>query len=153
MKKNHSISLIFTMSLILLFTVLSALVLYMGVESYNRIMDRRSDNISSISTIAYIGNKLNQAYVSGGVYEDTVGSGVFETSAIRIKVDEGVSTVIYYYNGYLYEYTLLDEWTFTLDLGERICKVDSFDFDIYDNYVYYTVVIDGNTHSMKTALR
>ncbi|MBE5939090.1 MAG: DUF4860 domain-containing protein [Lachnospiraceae bacterium] len=147
--KSHSVGIVFSMSLICLFTILSALLIYMGYESYKGIIDNREYNKNTRVALSYLTGKVRTA-------DSTKGVNVSERNGYEVlSISEGdCETLIYYYKNSIYEVYMAKGDDFLPEFGERVAKVKSYKAIVNDNVVTFEITLDsGEELSADVALR
>ncbi len=127
----HSRSKVFAIESIsvMLVLILFALVVFMlissGSRAYGNILSDKETTVSARIAYSYINMKIKQHDIADGI-------DVVETpygSALKIDVEEGYCTYIFYAEGGLYECLTLEGIEPSVDAGNLITKISSFDIE------------------------
>ena len=147
MKRNHSIGLAFSICLICVFSILSALLIYMGNEDYRQIIKNEELNKTYRTTISYLSSKVKTAdSVDGIALKDKNGIKVLSVS------DNECETLIYYYDNCIYEVYMGKEDEFTPLMGNIIAKVQGYDVNIDNGKVTFKVQDGKKEFTVSVAL-
>lgn len=149
MKKTHSIGIMFSVSLICLFTILSALLIYMGYGGYKNILENREYNNNSRVTLSYLAGKVRTADSTDGItVSDREG---YEVLAIS---DGDCETLIYYYKNAIYEAYMAKGDEFDPAIGERIASVNDYKAVMDENMISFEITLeDGKMLSTDVVIR
>lgn len=131
-KKSTSIDIIFVMTLFAIFTILSSLVIVIGINVYKNISDNQKDNNQIRTTLTYIVNKVRANDEEAKIYienKDNVDVLVFESD----MDGTAIQNLIFFHNGELKEATIAKGDDFDLTFGDVVIKTKEFKFDINDN--------------------
>lgn len=128
MKRIPSFDLIFTMTLMCVFIVVSLLLVAMGANLYKSSIERSDTEYELRTSIAYVSNKLTADRCREVSCETADG-----VTCIKIADDSGGETYItyvYFLDGALCEMLVREGSDFDLSLGTTIIKLRGFDFTI-----------------------
>jgi len=154
MKKfSNSIDVIVGLLLFCLFTVSMLFVILTGAQAYRGINLAMQMGYCERTCIDYITAKIRHYDVSGMVnVVDFEG-----TNALELDEDIGgdlYSTLIYYYDGYVYELFAAKDAGLKPEDGFSIIKVDSLTFEkISDSLVEISCFVDSRSETMHVSLR
>lgn len=101
-QRQHSADSLFSMALLLIFTVFTLMLGGMGAAVYKNSVAHLNENYTSRTAIAYISEKIRQYNSSDSIFLSSVGG----SDALVLKdttEDEVFLTYIYYYDGALRE--------------------------------------------------
>ena len=129
-QKKHSVDLLFSFLLLLIFCLFSLLLAGMGSAVYRNGTEHLNENYTSRTAIAYLSEKVRQHDRTGDMtsvedcqaigFHDTIESGSFVT-------------YVYFYDGALCELFIRDNVSPLADMGNRIVELSSFSFDNISN--------------------
>lgn len=144
-KRNHSVSVVFTLMLFTIFAVLSVLLIIIGSNVYSKVVESQEKNGNSRNIISYVTNKVRNC-------TDTDRISIEEKDGVPVLVIGGdeQDTLIFYYDGKLKEATISPGDDYNLFFGDVIAIADKFDFDINKDtdMLNLTVKIDNATKSI-----
>lgn len=139
MKRTHSVGIMFSISLIFLFTMLSALIIYMGYNGYKNITDNREYNNDCRVTLSYLTGKVKTAdSVDGVSISEREGYEVLSVS------DGDCETLIYYYKNSIYEAYMSKGDEFEPAMGERIAKVKGYKAEKTADKISFEITLDDD---------
>lgn len=151
--ENSKYNTIFIILLYLLFTFISVSLLLVGGEVFSNISNSIDDNYDIRTSLSYVRVKLRQGDEKNNIYIDENN----ETPRLIIEEGDGrdiYQTIIYHYDGALYEMYIKKGVPFKQSDGDRIIDLEKLDFNIRDNLVEIsTESKDGTTDSFFVALR
>ena len=112
-----------------------------GVASYKNIRAQSSEASNVRETLGYVVNKLRAGDIEGAVSVETR----FDAPALVIKYEGGdeCETLIYHYEGALYEMFRFTDSYIEPGFGTKLCEADSFEVTLEDGIVYLSC--GGNT--------
>ncbi len=149
--KKHNIDIMFLMILFLIFTFSAVSVLLMAVNSYRSVVNANEEGSNARAAMAYIKEVVRKNDDTGVIAISNI-DGV---NCLEIRQD-GYSSYIYAYDGYLMELTAKDTAGATVDFGDKIIKVNSFDISWIDDYRTLLVEIEdasGNMHEVDISVK
>ncbi len=127
-RRRHTIDIIFTLSLFLLFAVSSIIAILFGIRIYSHTISSMDRNYSSRAFTAYITEKIRQSDNDSSIYIDN--SNGYEQLIITQTInDEIYATSLYEYNGFLYELFSKVSIELTPDSGQKILPLSKLDFE------------------------
>ena len=130
--RGRSIDTIFVLIVFSIFAFSVLMVLMLGASIYKNINDISREGEHERTALSYVRTKTRNFDVAGNIYVDDF-HGV---SALYIdeKIDgTDFSTLIYGYDGWLYELFHDTSLDFSLDGGVRISRIDDISFDQLDH--------------------
>ncbi len=137
-KKSTSIDIIFVMTLFAIFTILSSLVIVIGINVYKNISVSQDNNNQIRTTLTYIVNKVRANDEAEMIYienKDNTDILVFESDMDGTRIQN----LIFYNNGELKEATIAKGDDFDLAFGDVVIKTKAIDFDIKKNRLIINV--------------
>ena len=145
-KKNGVyIQILCTLSLFLLFAICSLFLISISAANYKGMLGENDKNFSANASLRYVTNKLHAYDIQNGI-SVVNDKGITMLSLEDSAVDGDYHTLIYFYNGYLYEIMTKKDNTFKLGDGEQILKVKNFTFKISDKK---TVILSADNSDKK----
>ena len=124
---GHSIDLVFSLVLFLLFSITGIGVVLIGSQVYSSCAAQLEETYTSRTALSYVSEKVRQADVSGAV--ELVNPSGFPENALVIHetVDGGsYNTFIYFYDGALRELLVKEGTEITPQQGTAIVSLRSF---------------------------
>jgi len=133
-KKKHSIDALFIILVYGMFTMLALMLVLIGTLIYRRTVNSADERGSGRAAVYYVANKIRAGDTVGGIYMKSyvpdpakADKGIYMEakegeggiSALIIEED-GVQTMIYEYEGALYEWIKFESDPFMPSLGIRI---------------------------------
>ena len=113
---NHTVSGVFVFLLLGIFAVSATVMVLLGAQAYNGTTQRSADHNAERLSTAYVRGRLREADENGLL---TVAAG--DDSALKIYNDEeGTATVLYVYDGMLYEWYTLKSLAQQFDPSENV---------------------------------
>ena len=137
-KKSISIDIIFVMTLFAIFTILSSLVIVIGINVYKNISVSQDNNNQIRTTLTYIVNKVRANDEAEMIYienKDNTDILVFESDMDGTRIQN----LIFCNNGELKEATIAKGDDFDLAFGDVVIKTKAIDFDIKKNRLIINV--------------
>jgi len=126
--RGRSIDTIFVLIVFSIFAFSVLMVLMLGASVYRNINDISRDGQDERMVLSYVRTKIKNYDIAGSVYVDDFGG------APALFIDERIGdtdyvTVIYNYDGWLYELFSETSLEFSPGNGVRIAEVDNVRFD------------------------
>lgn len=124
MQKEHSMTNVFVRAVLLLFVLLSALLVYIGLESYTSISEKSVQTEHTRTAVSFLFNKFRASRTEDITYEN-----IGDIPAIAIKNQVGnqvYKDYIYYYKGAIYELYIDSEYQADVNYGDKIVEVEEF---------------------------
>ena len=152
-KQNNGRALIETLSAMLLLILLGAGCFSLSVSSfgaYQRLNDAKEKSTELRVASSFITTKIRQNDITGGI--DVKPEPITGNNALVIYENldgESYATWIYYSAGYLMEALVLEHEEPSLDVSQKIAKVDDFkiEYNLDEQKISTTVGINGfNLH-------
>ena len=137
-----------TMMLFLIFAVCSLMLVIIGADTYKRILNNLNNNFNSSSAINYINNKI-RAY-DGNHIEIYEKEGVSILSLSEGDKGSKYETIIYYYNGGIYEALKSKSTIFKPNIGEKIFDASDMKFEFFNQKTLTVKVIDKDNTELKS---
>lgn len=113
------INYIFSFSLVIVFVVLMAILIYSGANSYKNVKEHTDINFNAQTALGYVANKVHGNDTYGLVMGEEKG---VQYICLNFEGGEYV-TYVYCYNGQLYEYLTKSTSEFDPGMGEKICEL------------------------------
>ncbi len=141
-----------TLALVLLFALLSVLIVAIGIQAYDQIVQNAETNARFRTSLSYTANKI-RVYDGLGMIEATR-EGDIDTLALHETIDgDEYVTYIYCYNGMLYEWFTAAGTAFDPLQGEALLLMESFQAVVDANGIWQTFTDpDGMRYTQYTAL-
>ncbi len=146
---SRRIDSIFVMILFFLFALTAFVLVMIGVRQYQSTADSMNYNYEVRTATSYLREKVRQndshAAISIDNIEDT------DVLALKSEVNGIVYyTYIYYYDGYLRELYVQDGSSYSLNTGQQIIELSSFDLSEATNRLITVTITDtwGGTTDM-----
>jgi len=130
--KGRSIDTIFVLIVFSIFAFSVLMVLMLGASVYRNINDISRDGQDERMVLSYVRTKIKNNDVAGSVYVDDF-SGVTALFIDEKVGDTDFVTVIYNYDGWLYELFSETSLEFSPGTGVRIAGIDNMRFDEVDH--------------------
>ncbi len=124
-QQEHVIDVIFSLSLLCVFTVCGLLVVFIGINVYKSTVENMGDAFSDRTAMAYVAKKIRQNDRTDGVDIVEV-EGQTALLLCEEKDGETYCTYIYYYNGYLQELYTKASFAPVLTAGQSLIEIDGF---------------------------
>lgn len=119
MKKKYSMDAVFALILYGVFTLISLLLVLIGAQIYQGIVQRTDARSDVRASLSYVANKVRSSQKVN--LETREGMTV-----LVLPEEEQVETLIYYYDGKLRELFQLKGETFSPERGEELAAVSGF---------------------------
>ena len=150
---EHSIDGIFTFTLISIFAVLALFIVVVGTKVYKNIVQTSQINNEVRSSLSYVSNKVRSNDSEGSVKVDIMDG--IDVLRIEHEYDKELyETVIYFYQGAIYEYFGSSSMEFSPDYGEKIIEVSDFSIRQEENILYFEMTDkNGSHHEIHVAIR
>ena len=144
-KKEHSVSIVFTLMLFTIFALLSVLLIVIGSNVYGKVVTSQTQNGNGRNVLSYVTNKVRTCPESNSI-------SIEEKEGVPVLVIRGdeQETLIFYHNGAVREATIMAGDDYNLNFGDTIATVDEFTFKINEDtdMLKLTVNIDGSIKSI-----
>lgn len=151
MNGRRSFDILFTMTLVCAFVLVSLLLVAMGANLYKKSSENSSSAHELRTSVSYVANKITSDGADA-VYTDTVDG----KQCICIKTihdDTSYTTYVYYAEGALCELVARDGTAFSLDFGEPVVELAGFTFSIEGaRAALFATASDGSTRSLQVYL-
>ncbi len=151
---SHSVSGVFVFLLVGLFAVSALMLTLIGTRVYRNVNEAGTQNSQSQLLVSYLGNKLRSYDACGSVaVESRDGLSVLRLSE---RLDgEAYETLIYGYDGAVYEQLVPTGQSFSPEDGQRIAEVESLSFALSDDGLATLSVVEasGKSRTLHVALR
>lgn len=150
-KRIGSVTTLFTLTVFLLFTILSLLLVLIGAKSYHGIVTGMESNQQTRTSLNYVSNKVHSAG-AGEVSLQTVAGHKALVISSRYN-QEDYRTYIYEYNGTVLEWFTRASQSFNTGAGDTITAVSGFSMEQNGQMLRLTATgKDGNTLSANVLL-
>ena len=126
------IQILCTLSLFLLFAICSLILISISASNYKGLLGDADDNFNANSSLRYVTNKLHSYDVENGINIEII-NGVECLSLTQSSDNNLYKTLIYYYDGYLYEIYASKDFAFKPGNGEKLLKINNFTFELSNN--------------------
>ena len=114
---NHTVSGVFVFLLLGIFAVSATVMVLVGAQAYNGTAKRSTDHNGERLSSAYVRGRLREADENGSL------STAADDSSLKIYNDEdGTATVLYVYDGMLYEWYTLKSLAQKFDPSENMLR-------------------------------
>lgn len=134
---SDTVSTIGSMLLFLLFAGCLLMMIAVAAGTYSRISSNFDKTFGTTASLRYISNKLKSC--------DT--AEIVENGSGLVLKSSGVTDVIYFRNGGLYEKTVLSESAVELTGGDRIFELSALTVSDTGNLYKISVALDGSENS------
>lgn len=146
--KTHSGSALFSLLLLLVFTLFTLLLSGTGAHIYRNSAQNLDENYTSRTAIAYISEKVRQHNSTDAIFL----SDIQEQPALVLRKtieEEPFLTYIYYHDNALYELFVHEDTVPRLQSGSRIVELQQLTLTEENHILTVTAVSkEGNTMSM-----
>lgn len=150
-KSIQHVDILCALALFLVFSVCSLILVTIGANNYKGILGEINRGFNTSASLHYVTNKLH-SYDMEGYIEI---SEIMDTKVIILNEDlssSGYHTIIYCYDGALYELMKLKSQTFIVGNGERLIPVDDFTFSINSDSTIQLIAKDSSSQLMTTTV-
>ncbi len=143
-KSGNYIGLICFFSLMALMIIMSMMLIFTAASSYSKIEENTDKVYCKDTALCYIANKVH-SMDNKGVEIHNEG----DISYLCLHDDSMMyKTIIYYYDGYVYEDLMKADKPFIQGKGEKIVRIDNVRFDVNDSdNLVISVVSDNHTYT------
>ncbi|MBQ9858744.1 MAG: DUF4860 domain-containing protein [Oscillospiraceae bacterium] len=150
--KSNSLGSILVLLAFALLIVSLLMVLLTGADVVNRLTKRDEVNFDRRTAVSYITMRIHQSDCDGMLSVGTYCDG--DALVITENID-GVSfqTLIYCYDGYLYELFCREGYAPDPEYGEKILPADSLSLSDMGAYIEVSVSVDGSDDTFQIMLR
>ncbi len=131
-KSSENIYSICTGVLAAVFALCAMLLLTVGIMEYEKIAVSNLENYELRTSLSYVATKVRQSDSEGAVSIRNE-NGIDILSIKETIDDETYETVIYFYDGKLYEYFHEMSDDFELSNGFEVLSIENFTFETKDN--------------------
>lgn len=125
-RQSHSIEAVFVFLLFAVFSILSMLLVFIGSDNYNSIIQAQEMNMDTRTAAAYISNKIH-ANDRAGAVEVTEMEGVDVLILKQERDGEIYRSLIYCYEDAIREALTYEALDFELSYGEKLLDADALD--------------------------
>ncbi|MCH5196348.1 MAG: DUF4860 domain-containing protein [Oscillospiraceae bacterium] len=136
---SDTISTIGSMLLFLLFAVCMMMIIAAAAGSYSRISDNYGTNFTASASIRYISNKIKSA------------DSVDVSQNVMVLRSGGISNIIYFSDGGLYEKTVAANAEYELSGGERIFELSGM--EISESESFYKISVNVGSEKCAALVR
>lgn len=150
---EHSVDGIFTFALISIFAILALLIVVIGTKVYKDIVETSQINNEVRSSLSYVSNKVRSNDGEGTITIDTKDG--MDVLRIGHEYDgEPYETIIYFYEGAIYEYFGTSIMDFSPSYGEKIIEVSDFSMRGEKGILYFKITDEiGKDYEIHVAIR
>lgn len=150
---GRAMSGLFVFALLGVFAVMCTLLVLLGAQAYRGVVDGASENAEMRLMISYPTNLVRMNDNASNLSVQSRG-GVDALVITQQFDDEAYETLVYCYEGMLYELFKAQDDELSLDYGEPITKAQFFRPSIKDGLFSFEIGgEDGETYSARVALR
>lgn len=140
--KKANFDIVFVFGLFFLFAILALMIVGMGSQLYQRTLENVQSSYESQTSLSYITNKMRYLGTNDVSVEQTAnGSMIYINETLG---GERYHTIIYFYNGYLYEQFKPVADTFHIDGGTALMQLQYFDAYKQGDLIYLEVLTTTN---------
>ncbi len=141
-RDNHVIDILFSLSLLCVFTVCGLLLVFTGINVYKDTVLDMERTYSERTAMAFLAKQVRQNDTSGGVEVSEVEG---EVALLLVDETEGETycKYIYYNDGYLCELYIEEEVEPALSDGQPLIAVDDWDLVTNDNGTITLSIMDN----------
>ncbi len=126
--KQHSIDILFMLSLFCVFALCSVVLIIFGADIYQDTVDKTNENYLERTSVAYLTEKLRQTDIAQSV--SIIHSDGIDMLSIESQIEDQIySTRLYEYNGYLYECFSRSDIVLAPDAGQAIFEIQQLNFN------------------------
>lgn len=145
-KQNHTIDIIFILSLFLVFVIITLLILMLGANTYKNISANIDMRYNETTCMSYIANKVRNYDENGAIYISKINNIPALTLEQTID-DETYLTYLYAYEGKLMELSrTADDTEFLAGDGTEIVELSQLDMQfVTSNLLYINAVYSDNS--------
>lgn len=148
-KENHTIDLVFVLSLFAVFTISALILILLCSRSYQSIVDKMDGNYETRISYAYITEKIRSLNTADAISVGEFGDGY----ALYLKEDisgQTYHTVIYSYEGSLRELFCREDANLQPSAGQEIMDLDELSFNRMEGDVIHITLTDrkNETYSL-----
>ncbi|MFI3236904.1 MAG: DUF4860 domain-containing protein [Lachnospiraceae bacterium] len=131
-QKEHVIDIVFSLSLLCVFTVCGLLVVFIGINVYKSTVNNMEDAFSDRTAMSFVAKQIRQNDRADGVYVSDIEG---ETALVLAEEMNGevYCKYIYYYDGYLRELYAKEGYEPVLMAGQTLIAIDGFDITVQEN--------------------
>ncbi len=130
-KIGRSIQTLCVVFLFLLFAVCSFFLIMIAAANYRGVMADNDASFNSYTMLRYIGNKISSCDTPDGVTVLNDGE-ITYLSLKDTETGDSYKTLIYSYDGNIYEILVPADYIINPGEGQQLLKVDKFDINILD---------------------
>lgn len=146
-KNNNHISILCSICLLGVMILTSMILIIFAASSFKRLRTGTSSAYVGNTATSYVANKI-RSHDHGGI---SVGC-IDDIEYITLSDNNNqYKTVIYAYEGYLYENLMKADKDLVIGKGEKILKLDSIKFEL-SNYVMY-IYADNQNKTYKSSVK
>jgi len=150
-KRNSYIQIVCALSLFLLFSVCSLVVVTIGANNYKGILGETDKSFNTNASLHYVSNKLHSYDKPNSVSIENI-NGIQVLALNEDLTDSGYHTLIYFYNGYLYELLKQKHQTFVLGNGTKVFPIETFSIKKLTNSVVELTATNKKSEQLSTKI-
>ena len=148
-KRSSYIQIVCALSLFLLFSVCSLFLVTIGANNYKGILGETDKSFNTNASLHYVTNKLHSYDKRNGVSIERI-NGVQIFALNEDLSESGYHTLIYYYDGYLYELLKQKQQPFVIGNGTKILPVENFSVKKLTNNLVQITATNKNSEKLST---
>jgi len=146
-KKQHTIDIIFVLSLFCAFAVLALFVVVLGANVYKGISADMTRNFDARTSVAYLSEKIRQNDVQGGISVENVNGA--DALVLRREADgKTYETWVYVQDGWLSEVTVAQGTDVAQVGGEPVMELSSM--EISQNGKLFSIGVEDTSGNRYT---
>lgn len=125
--KQHSIDILFMLSLFCVFALCAVVLIIFGANIYQNTVNKTADNYLERTSVAYLTEKLRQTDITQSV--SVIQSDGIDMLNIETMIEGNMySTRLYEYEGHLYECFSRSDILLSPDAGQKIFEINDLSF-------------------------
>lgn len=125
--KQHTIDILFMLSLFCLFAICSVVLITFGADIYQNTVNKTNENYLERTSVAYLTEKLRQTDITQSV--SIVNTNGIDMLTIESEIEGQLySTRLYEYNGHLCECFSRSDIILSPDAGQEIFEINKLSF-------------------------
>ncbi len=149
--KKDTLSVIFVVSLFLMYTASSLILAIIGTQVYSDSADVSEQNYNARTSLFYITEKVRQSEGAAQIRIESVFGG--DALVFREEIgDYTFDTYIYIEDGYLCELSTLSDTAVSADIGQRIMELSAISLSLSDYGILLIEITDKEGNSFNTNL-
>lgn len=150
-EKQHTVDILFVLTLFCVFTLSTLIVVYVGSKVYSSTVDTMDVNFHNHVAVDYIIEKVHQGDNGQNIKLQTI-DGIQVLSIQESHNQQSYTTYIYCYDNQLKELFISDEESFHKEDGESIMKIDSLEIKLDESLLSVSLSINNKSHQTLISL-